>query len=674
MERRVRMILQTMVILLTIGIIAKAQTTVGNGQFIFVNADTDEDIQRINQGDVITIPAGANYTVRYIPAQPVGSIRFTMGGGVIRVENEAPYSIAGDANGNYSPWVGISVGFGQDQFGDLTANLYSEPDAKGTLFLQESIYFEIKRDPPSEHCPGSETILWEYWDNVSGTTVPAIPVGTPPTRTDQLNSFEGPTNIDTNYGARIRGYICPPVTGDYIFWIASNDHSELWLSTDDNPANKRRIASLTNATDQYEWEKFPSQKSARIALTTGQRYYIEALHKQGLGSDHIAVGWRIPGGTLDRPISGAWLSPAEPSDNIPPVVRFSDPDDTHIFIAPADVPIGVDASDPDGNITNVEFFGGSVKLGEDRNAPYSFVWEDLEPGIYTITAKATDNGAATTTSQPVTFKVMMGECFSSGSISRDYWSGVRGARVSDIPLDSEPTRRQRIPSFSTSDNRTNYGARIRGFLCPPVTGDYIFYISSNDHSELWLSTDNDPSNKQRIAYVTGATDPDEWDKFRSQTSSPVHLAAGKSYYIEALHKQGIGLDHLTVAWRNPNGIFEAPIRGDYLSPFDYLVGGRMMASEDKSKTSLEQISIYPNPATGNDRELTITGYQGIGETIETEVEIINMTGEVVFEERILCGGNCSSYLMSMNKGLVPGVYLVNMKSRSVRSSKRLLVK
>ena len=54
--------------------------------------------------------------------------------------------------------------------------------------------------------------------------------------------------------------------------------------------------------------------------------------------------------------------------------------------------------------------------------------------------------------------------------------------------------------------------------------------------------------------------------------------------------------------------------------------------------------------------LTISGYEGIEETIETQVEIINMKGEVVFAERIQCGGNCGTYLMNVNKQLVPGAH------------------
>ena len=132
---------------------------------------------------------------------------------------------------------------------------------------------------------------------------------------------------------------------------------------------------------------------------------------------------------------------------------------------------------------------------------------------------------------------------------------------------------------------------------------------------------------------------------------------------------------MAVGWQLPDGTLERPIPGNRLSPFEN-AGAMMMAetSTDEDAAMYSQISIYPNPARSGDPWLTISGYGGIEETIETQVEIINMTGEVVFAEQIQCGGNCGSYLMNVNKQLVPGVYLVNMKTNGVRTSKRLLVK
>ena len=87
-----------------------------------------------------------------------------------------------------------------------------------------------------------------------------------------------------------------------------------------------------------------------------------------------------------------------------------------------------------------------------------------------------------------------------------------------------------------------------------------------------------------------------------------------------------------------------------------------------------QIAIFPNPLKSNDRHLFISGFEGNKETSETQVEIINITGVVIFAERISCDNGCGGYNMSFDKPLSPGVYLVNMESNGRRLSKRLLVK
>jgi hypothetical protein len=157
-------------------------------------------------------------------------------------------------------------------------------------------------------CTASGAITRDFWANITGTSVANIPVNNSPTSTSQLNVFEGPSKAGDNYASRIRGYICPPLTGNYIFWIASDDNSELWLSTNDNPANKVKIASVSGYTSSRQWTKYTSQQSRPISLTAGLKYYIEALHKEGSLGDNLAVGWQIPNGTLERPIPGNRLS------------------------------------------------------------------------------------------------------------------------------------------------------------------------------------------------------------------------------------------------------------------------------------------------------------------------------------------------------------------------------
>src|SRR3954468_10955187 len=88
-----------------------------------------------------------------------------------------------------------------------------------------------------------------------------------------------------------------------------------------------------------------------------------------------------------------------------PAVSLTQPANGATFTAPATVSVAATASDPDGTVTKVEFFNGTTKLGEDTTAPYSFRWNGVGAGNYTVTARATDEFGAATTSAPATITV-----------------------------------------------------------------------------------------------------------------------------------------------------------------------------------------------------------------------------------------------------------------------------
>src|SRR2546423_13991582 len=48
------------------------------------------------------------------------------------------------------------------------------------------------------------------------------------------------TDYRNNYNSQLIGYFYPPKTGKVQFAIATDDPGELWLSTDDSPANKKQ--------------------------------------------------------------------------------------------------------------------------------------------------------------------------------------------------------------------------------------------------------------------------------------------------------------------------------------------------------------------------------------------------------------------------------------------------
>ncbi|MBT1698095.1 S8 family serine peptidase [Fulvivirgaceae bacterium PWU4] len=419
---------------------------------------------------------------------------------------------------------------------------------------------------------GSGSITREEWTNVTGRTVASIPVNTPPTSVIEMTSLEAPYGYGDNYGARLRGYIQPPYSGEYTFWIASDDNSELWLSTDLNPANKAKIAYLNNYVDRGQYEKYPSQKSALIYMEAGRKYYIEVLHKEGTGRDHLTVGWEIPGGRQEFPIPGVRLFPLNftTPQNSKPVVTITSPAEGADFTAPASVEIAAEVSD-DGGVVKVEFYNGNVKLGTDVTAPYFFRWNNVAAGNYDLKVKATDNFGAVD-SATVNIVVDGQHCAGTGTIRREVWTGITGTTVSVIPLKDPPSSVSQLSLFESPSNAgDNYGSRIRGYLCVPTTGAYTFWIASDDQSELWLSTDDSPSNKVKIASVTGHTQRRQWDKYTTQKSAAITLQAGYRYYIEALHKEATGTDHLAVGWQLPGGALERPIAGNRLMPFEEIV-------------------------------------------------------------------------------------------------------
>jgi hypothetical protein len=159
--------------------------------------------------------------------------------------------------------------------------------------------------------PGSGAVLREWWTGISGTSVSNL-TSSPnypgkPTGRGLITSLEGPTNWADNYGTRIRGYLYPPADGSYTFWIASDDNSELWLSTDDDPSHISKIAYVAGDTNSRQWDKYGSQQSSPISLAKGGKYYIEVLHKAADGNDNIAVAWG-PAGS-QQVIDGIYLSP-----------------------------------------------------------------------------------------------------------------------------------------------------------------------------------------------------------------------------------------------------------------------------------------------------------------------------------------------------------------------------
>ncbi len=185
----------------------------------------------------------------------------------------------------------------------------------------------------------SGVVLHRYWQNIN-TRVPSMPGGHGvPSQTfaalrtlaEFPNSPDGTTlqprwefppngggNMWDQYCNQISGWFMPPATDDYVFFTNSDDPSALYLSPDNDPANKLLIAQQINwagarqwqagddnqkrhkrsdwFTDVYDveqeyaediWEDFTTDWG--ITLEAGERYYLESLSREAGGGDNHAV-------------------------------------------------------------------------------------------------------------------------------------------------------------------------------------------------------------------------------------------------------------------------------------------------------------------------------------------------------------------------------------------------
>jgi hypothetical protein len=123
--------------------------------------------------------------------------------------------------------------------------------------------------------------ILDTWKDISGDSIADLRGGTDdltrvPNQSTRLTSLlESPTSIDDNYGSRMKGWLVPPVTGTYSFWIAADDNGEFWLSTDSESANKVLACMVDERVSQNNFTAFSKQKSKPITLVAGQAYYYE---------------------------------------------------------------------------------------------------------------------------------------------------------------------------------------------------------------------------------------------------------------------------------------------------------------------------------------------------------------------------------------------------------------
>ncbi|MFT5717640.1 MAG: hypothetical protein ACI9T7_001836 [Oleiphilaceae bacterium] len=360
--------------------------------------------------------------------------------------------------------------------GERTAESFNGSSNKAPL-----LHIEYTYTVDSAGGTGEGYITRQVWTDVSGTGLTALTglssYPNNPTTTNEITSFEAQSNWANNYGTRIVGYLHAAVSGTYTFWIATDDSGELWLSTNDLASNKQKIASITRWAGVRDWTKFASQKSASITLQAGQRYYIEALQKEGGGGDNIAVAWKRPGGSLEV-IPGEYLSP---------------------FTGTAPTPTTYTLTINNGSGDNKYVSGAKISIKADT-APSGKVFDRWvansgNPSIASITASTTTltmpaRGATVTATYKngVSLRNAENPANTVNGLDYKYYSGSWNALPNFAAL--TPVEAGSLSNYSINGRlaNNNFGFAFKGYINVPTDGTYTFYTNSDDGSKLYIGS------------------------------------------------------------------------------------------------------------------------------------------------------------------------------------------
>ncbi len=339
-------------------------------------------------------------------------------------------------------------------------------------------------------------------------------------------------------------------------------------------------------------------------------------------------------------------------------VAIDSPQNGEIFEEGSDILLSADISG-ELQINKVSFFSAvSGLIGEATQEPWEFTWQDVDKGFHLITCVASTGIGIDITSEMVIIQV--GE-FGEGNITWQKWNDIGGGVfVSDLTSQADypdtPDESSTIDFFSSPMNTGDeYGSRIIGYLHPPFSGIFSFWITGDDYCELWLSTDSTMASSELIAEVPGWTLPNEWTKYPEQHSEEIYLDVDQKYFIMALQKEAYNDDFVRVAW-DFAGFPRQVIEGTFLSPYDFPFG------TVEPQPTASRLLVYPNPSDGPIE--IVTGYK------EGELSVFALDGRVVHRE------NISKHQQSvrLEEGLLEnGIYLLRFSSGDNTQSARLIV-
>ncbi|MCP2044919.1 hypothetical protein L1278_002980 [Pontibacter sp. HSC-36F09] len=367
--------------------------------------------------------------------------------------------------------------------------------------------------------------------------------------------------------------------------------------------------------------------------------------------------------------------------NVPPTITITSPANNATFTAPGSIAIAATASDQDGTVTKVEFYNGVTKLGEDLASPYSFAWRNVVAGNYTLSARATDNSGAVTTSAivSVTVNAATSDCpctvfqpnsAPNGSLQNDgnalqlgmkfqssaegFVTGIRFYKQSG----NSGTHTGQLYSITgtlmasvTFANETASGWQEASFASPVAITAGTTYVISYHSSAGYYSVDDFGFSQAVVnGSLTGLrNDANEANGIYRYTNSPAFPNsnyASSNYWVDVVFNTSNAFTNQT----------QSSTSASALSTNSRPAGN---LSEDKNQPAMH---VFPNPSLGEGVQVEVTG---LGNSEDFTLTLFSSVGSKVasFNMKTDVDGGFTEDL-KFSPSLPYGVYTFRLQSKS----------
>jgi hypothetical protein len=378
---------------------------------------------------------------------------------------------------------------------------------------------------------------------------------------------DDPGGYGNYYAARVSGWFIAPTTDKYTFYVASDDDSDLFLSTDNTIANSRLIAQEVGWMNIDQWltgggggggaswtqnnsDTWSPDGGATIPyangiqLNQGQAYFFQNVHYQGNGGDCMSVTYQ----TAAMKAAGDW---ATTFTNGTPSLLYGT--NNNIMYATIAATYLTWVTQPTNATTTVGFPAQFYSLAaSDSEFPVKYQWYKngatlagaTAANLSTANAVAGDQGAtfyvvattaenefSITSSPPATLNVAL-PVLEYGWAKIEYWytvdpglapfytsvtntvggityiTNILANYATAAPDDTifEPI----FEGNSKAQAPSIYTSRLSAYFYPPATDDYVFFVNSDDPGNLFVSTDSSPTNAMMVAQEQGWSASWQW--------------------------------------------------------------------------------------------------------------------------------------------------------------------